>query len=147
MVRVVKRKGMSLAEVCVAVLLFTLVGGALIALLTSGAKGAARGGEHELAAAMAARVLDGALSEGYAALDARAGLKAAFDLNALPVDADGIVYSASWDIARLRAGLLRLTVDLTWVRPGAPRDQGCHDLSLTRYVADPHTAELSREEL
>lgn len=143
----VKRNGTNLAEVCVAVLVFGLIGGALIALLTSGAKGAARAGEHELAAAMAARVLDGALSEGYQALEARVGQNAAFDLNALSVDADDITYSARWDIARVRAGLLKLTVGLTWVRPGAPRDPGVRDLSLTRYVADPHTAELSREEL
>jgi hypothetical protein len=156
-VGVVRRAGIGLAEVAVAVGLFALVGVALFSMLSGGATATARAGEMELASTLGARVVDRLLADGYRALAPYAGRGGDIDLSRmgdagdapLPVPGalvlDGLAYRAKYRLQRAREGLLQLAVTLSWRRSGLTASRQDGSLTLIRFVADPQAAGSARE--
>jgi len=99
---------------------------------------------------MAARLLDRVLSAGYRGLSTQAGRTGPLEVTAPDgsgvesLDSDGVRYQAALRVDALKVGLLRVLVQLTWIRPGTIGAAGAGQLTVMRYVSDPTLALAAR---
>jgi hypothetical protein len=152
-----RRAGLGLAEVCVGTALFAVFAVVLFELLSSGATGAARASELQLATTVGARVVDRLLADGYGALAPYAGQQGPIDLSKIGEESeqpppapgalvlDGLTYTAQYRLEKVEDGLVQLVVTLTWTRYGITATKKDGKLTLIRFVSDPHAAESARE--
>ena len=157
MVNNMKRRGFSLVEVLVGTAILGAAGLAMLSMLSGGVEGTARAGEVQLASMMGARIVDRVVATGYATLATRVGRGSDLELAKIgePGDGavgdakllvvDGIAFSGTYAIEKVDAGLLRVTVALTWQKHGAPGNRAPGSLTLMRYVADPAAGMSVRE--
>jgi hypothetical protein len=157
------RGGISLVEILVALVILSVAGIVMLSALQTGARGAARAGEHQLVALLGARVVDRIVAGGFGGLAPAAGQTGDLDLSRWDTSAsgasgaaatagtatvaamrvpggielDGITVGGRYQVELLADGLLRLSVTLTWRKPGESGPGSVAALRLTRLVADP----------
>ena len=145
---VTRARGFSLVEVLVAVAVTALMGMPFLELIGNGAESTARAGESEVAALIAARMMDRFAGAGFDALAPKRGPER--DLNMRQTgeptattaarsvaDVDGVLYSGRWRIEPVNDALLRVTVRILWRKSGRAGAAQPGMLEVMRYVADP----------
>lgn len=150
----VKRAGIGLAEVAVAAALFALLGIAVYTVLSTGASGAARSSEVELAATLGARIVDRLLASGFDGLAPLAGGEGDLDLGQLAgtggdaasgaLELDCVSFRARYRIERAAEGLLELELSIAWQRHGGAAAGSSGSIKLIRLIADPRAADDAR---
>ena len=133
-----RSRGMTLVELGLALLVLSIVGGALIQALMTGAQSASRAGESQLVALAGSRAIDRMVSAGYAALQANAGTTGEMDL-APGVDPDtgaALPVKVRFTVQQVDPQLLRVGVTLTWRPAGSAASTNELAMHLFRYVGD-----------
>lgn len=143
------RRGVSLVEVSLASVLVALLALPFLQMLSTGAESTARAGENQVAALIAARVMDRVAGVGYAALVRGAGKEHPANLSRTgePQDSadrtrgtalvDGVGYAGVYRIEAPREGLVRVTLIITWHKAGTAGAHQAGSLEVSRLVADP----------
>jgi type II secretory pathway pseudopilin PulG len=133
-----RTRGMTLVELGLALLVLSIVGGALIQALMTGAQSASRAGESQLVAVAGARAIDRMVAAGYAALQANAGTAGEMAL-APGIDPDSgaaLPVKVRFKIEQVDPQLVRVGVTLTWKPAGSAASASELAMHLFRYVGD-----------
>lgn len=139
------RRGLSMMEILVALLVLSVAGLTAFSLVNDASRSGADSSAFELASVLGAQVMDRMLGGGHRPLAAKlkAGqVQGELDLTGIdgiptperPAQDDRLVLTGTYRLAEPAPGLVRVEVLLSWPR-GGQHEPG--KLSLVRFLADP----------